>query len=312
MRGAISLDIHTRQLRYFMELAKCLNFTKAATNLYIAQPALSQQIADLEKQLGVTLFERNSRSVVLTPAGEILRNACPEILGKLESVRQEVLWAQAGLRGSIKIGYLYIFQPVLPAIAQEFRKLYPDVALEFYSGNLKELEMALENRDIDIAFSWVNSSEFPENSAATYHVLWREDLCVAVHKDHPFALSGGRDYSLIENEPFILIDENTAPGFQYMARKASTEAGFLIKNQTICKDFTSIIVQIEAGMGVSVLPYGMRAFNARSAENIVFVPIKKDCMDFGVVWYEDSRNAVLSLFLDLLEKFDWHAPEEMN
>lgn len=293
-----------------MELAKCLNFTKAATNLYIAQPALSQQIADLEKQLGVTLFERNSRSVVLTPAGEILRAACPEILNKLESVRQEVLRAQAGLRGSIKIGYLYIFQPVLPGIAQEFRKLYPDVALEFYSGNLKELEMALENGDIDIAFSWVNASEFPENSAATYHVLWREDLCVGVHKDHPFAASGGGDYSLLENETFILIDESTAPGFQFMARKASSEAGFLIKRHTTSKDFTSIIVQIEAGMGVSILPYGMKAFNARSAENIAFFPIQKDSMDFGVVWYEDSRNAVLSLFLDLLEKYDWRAPEE--
>lgn len=293
-----------------MELAKCLNFTKAATNLYIAQPALSQQIADLEKQLGVTLFERNSRSVVLTPAGEILHAACPEILGKLESVRQEVLRAQAGLRGSIKIGYLYIFQPILPGIAQEFRKFYPDVALEFYSGNLKELEKALENGDIDIAFSWVNASEFPDNTTASYHVLWREDLCVGVHKDHPFAASGGRDYSLLENEIFILIDENTAPGFQFMARKASSETGFLIKNQTTSKDFTSIIVQIEAGMGVSVLPYGMKAFNACSAEKIAFFPIQKDGMDFGVVWFEDSRNAVLSLFLDLLEKYDWHASEE--
>ena len=305
------MDIHTRQLRYFMELAKCLNFTKAATSLYIAQPALSQQIADLEKQLGVTLFERNSRSVALTPAGEILRNACPEILNKLESVRQEVLWAQAGLRGSIKIGYLYMFQPVLPAIAQEFRKLYPDVALEFYSGNLRELETALENRDIDIAFSWVNASEFPDNTAASYNVLWREDLCVAVHKDHPFARSGGRDYSLLENEPFILIDENTAPGFQFMARKASSEAGFLLKSYTTSKEFTSIVVQVEAGMGISVLPSGMKTFNARSAENTLFFPFGKDCMDFGVVWFDDSRNAVLSLFQDLLEKFDWPGPVEI-
>lgn len=294
-----------------MELAKCLNFTKAATNLYIAQPALSQQIADLEKQLGVTLFERNSRSVVLTPAGEILRAACPEILNKLESVRQEVLWAQAGLRGSIKIGYLYMFQPILPAIVQEFRKLYPDVALEFYSGSLKELETALGNRDIDIAFSWVNASEFPDNTAASYSDLWREDLCVAVRKDHPFALSGGRDYSLLENETFLFIDENTAPGFQFMARKASSEAGFLIRNYTTSKDFTSIIVQVEAGLGISLLPSGMKTFNACPAENTAFFSIKKDCMDFGVVWFEDSRNAVLSLFLDLLEKFDLHAPVEV-
>lgn len=284
-----------------MELAKCLNFTKAAMNLYIAQPALSQQIADLEKQLGVTLFERNSRSVGLTPAGKVLQSACPEILSKLDGIQQQVLRAQAGLCGSLKIGYLYLFQPFLPAIVQEFRRLYPDVALEFYSGNMMELENAQKNRDIDIAFAWINAYEMPQNNAPSYSVLWQEDLCIAVHKEHPFVTSGGKDYSLLDNETFILIDETSSPGFQYMARKASSRAGFLIKKKTTAREFTSILVQVESGMGVSILPSGIQSFGACSAENIAFVPICEKCMDFGVVWYADSRNAVLSLFLDLLE-----------
>ena len=71
-------------MRYFMELAKCLNFTKAAANLYVAQPTLSQQIAELESQLGVTLFNRNSRNVTLTPAGKILQEAYPSFEAQLE------------------------------------------------------------------------------------------------------------------------------------------------------------------------------------------------------------------------------------
>lgn len=296
------MDIHTRQLRYFMELAKCLNFTKAAMSLYIAQPALSQQIADLEKQLGVTLFERNSRSVVLTPAGEILQRACPEILNKLESVQQQVLRAQAGLRGSIKIGYLYVFQPVLPGIAQTFRSHYPDIVLEFYRENLKDLENALENRDIDIAFAWISPADMPKENAPAYRTLWREDLCLAVHREHPFITSGATDYSLLEEETFILIGDNAASGYQLMAQRAAGEAGFLLKKRTTSGDFTSIMVQIEAGLGASILPAGMKAFNAGFADNIVFLPLKKDCMEFGVVWYENSKNAALPLFLDLLEK----------
>lgn len=271
-------------------------------NLYIAQPALSQQIAELEKQLGVTLFERNSRSVTLTSAGEILQAACPDILNKLDSVQQEMLCAQAGLRGSLKIGYLYVFQPLLPSVVQKFRKLYPDVALEFYSGNLKELEIALENRDIDLAFSWINETDIPANSPVAYQLLWHEDLCIAVQKDHPFARSGGKDYTLLKDETFVLIDESTSPGFQYMARKASTEAGFLIKNKITSKEFTSIIVQVEAGIGVSILPSGIKSFGVCANENIAFIPIQKDGMSFGVIWFNDSRNAVLPLFLDLLEK----------
>lgn len=303
------MDIHTRQLRYFMELAKCLNFTKAAMNLYIAQPALSQQIADLEKQLGVTLFERNSRSVALTPAGKILQGACPEIFSKLESVRQQVLWAQAGLRGSIKIGYLDAFQPILPGIMQEFRQLYPDIALEFYHGTLKELKTAAETRDLDIAFAWVNISNLPATNPPAYTILWQEDLCVAVRKDHPFVLSGGTDYSLLEKETFFFIDEDTSPGYQAIAHEAALEAGISVRNKAISKQFASIVMQVEAGMGVSILPAKTASFTFSPTDNIVFIPIKKACMDFGFVWFEDSKNAALPLFLEVLEKMDYTSPE---
>lgn len=301
-RGAICLDIHTRQLRYFMELAQCLNFTKAAMNLYIAQPALSQQIADLEKQLGVTLFERSSRSVTLTPAGKILQSACPEIFSKLDSVEQQVLRAQAGLRGSIKIGYIDAFQPILPRIMLKFRQLYPDIAQEFYYGTLKELKLALENGDIDVAFAWINPPAFPQNHIPDHMALWQEDLCIAVHQEHPFARSGGTDYTLLENEPFIMIDDSTSPGFQSMAQEAAREVGFTIRNQTVTRQFATIVMQVEAGMGASILPSRTCSFTFCPADHIVFYPIKKDCLDFGAVWYGDSKNATLPLFLDSLEK----------
>ncbi len=306
------MDIHTRQLRYFMELAKCLNFTKAAMNLYIAQPALSQQIADLEKQLGVTLFDRNSRSVTLTPAGKILEASCPGVLNKLDNVHKQMLCAQAGLRGQLKIGYLHLFQPMLPNLVQEFRRMYSDIALEFYRGNLMELENAQKNNDIDIAFTWINPDDMPQANAPAMNVLWKDDLCIAVRKDHPFALSGNMDFSLLENETFILIDDSSTPGFQYMARKAAAEAGFLIKEKVSCKDFSSIMLQVESGIGVSLLPRGMNAFGFGNRENIRFIPIKTDCMDFGVVWFQDSKNAALSLFLDLLEKNMDKIPPKMT
>lgn len=83
------MNINTQQLHYFMELANCLNFTRAAANLYVAQPTLSQQIAELEAQLGVTLFIRNSRSVTLTPAGTILYAALPDIGSRFLDVQQQ-------------------------------------------------------------------------------------------------------------------------------------------------------------------------------------------------------------------------------
>ena len=304
------MDIHTRQLRYFMELAKCLNFTKAAVNLYIAQPALSQQIADLEKQLGVTLFERNSRSVVLTPAGKILQSSCPEILSKLESVKQQVLWAQAGLRGSLKIGYSDMFQHMLPDIVQEFLQQYPDVALEFHNGNVKEVISAVESGEIDLGFTGIDPQAMPQNNPPSYNILWRDDLCIAVRKDHPFVVSRCTDYSLLEEDTFILADEVTIPGFWANVQRICGEIGLVIKRQTISKHYKSIMIQVGAGMGYSILPSIFQSCVSAPTDNVIFIPIKKNCAEFGVIWYDTSSNAALPLFLDLLEKTVDTVPEK--
>lgn len=270
-------------------------------NLYLAQPALSQQIADLEKQLGVTLFERNSRSVTLTSAGEILQGACPTILNKLEELEKQLLRAKAGLRGSLKIGYTVVFQPILSKLLQEFRQLYPDIALDIYTGQLSVLKSELENGDIDVAFAWINHNELPQKRPLAYHVLWKEDLCLVVRKDHPFVTSGGTDYSLFENDTFVMTEDAPNIGFRRSALEAANETGLPIKQQVTSKQFGTIIMQVETGMGVSILPGWMKNYDFYTSDNIMFIPIKEKCLDFGVVWYEDSKNAAIPLFLDLLD-----------
>lgn len=299
--GVILIDINTRQLRYFMELAKCLNFTKAAMNLYLAQPALSQQIADLEKQLGVTLFERNSRTVILTPAGEILQKACPEILAKLEGIEQQLLRAKAGLRGHIKIGYNVVFQPILTSILQEFRRIYPDIVPDLFSGSLQELKNGLESGELDIAFSWIDHRALPQKRAPSIQVLWEEDLCLVLRRDHPFVTSGGTDYSLLENETFIMTEDTPNLGLTKYVVEAANEIGLVMKHTVTSKQFSTILIQIETRMGVSILPGWMKNYEFYASDNIVFIPIKEKCLDFGIIWHEDSTNAVLPLFLDLLD-----------
>ena len=89
-----------------MELAKCLNFTRAAANLYVAQPTLSQQIAELETQLGVPLFTRNSRTVTLTPAGKILYDSIPDLSARITQIQQHMRLTAAGFSGSLNLGFL--------------------------------------------------------------------------------------------------------------------------------------------------------------------------------------------------------------
>lgn len=295
------MDIHTQQLRHFMELAKCLNFTKAAMNLYIAQPALSQQIADLEKQLGVTLFERTSRSVSLTPAGEILQKACPEILNRINSVQQQLLSAQAGLRGNLKIGYLSAFQSVLPNLMQKYRELYPDVAVELFFGSMKETQTALRDQDADIVFTAVHPEMYDEDKALTCRTLWQEGMCLVLRKDHPFALSGGQDYSLLRDSVFSLLDDDTVPGFQRLVQKICGDAGIPLNHVTTSKSWAPIGIQMETGMAVSIFStHDSEQFCAYHKELVSF-PIRENCLTFCAVWNPKSKNAALPLFLDILD-----------
>lgn len=301
------MDIHIRQLRYFMELAKCLNFTKAAMNLYIAQPALSQQIAELEKQLGVTLFVRNSRSVALTPAGQILLDACPDILARLETVHKQMLQAQSGIRGSLRIGYLGAYKRFLPPILNAFHQQHPDVYIELLGGSLREQKNAVHSGHIDVSFAFINYYDIEKENPPAYNVLWQDDMCLVVHKDHPFVVSGGTDYSLLEKEKLLLLDDNTAPSYSLIAQDVCAEIGLRVKKRKNIQTVETIMMQVDAGLGISLLPYNAIRMAHQHAE---FIPVKKKCMDFGTVWNKDCSNATLPLFLDFLENTVDAVPEK--
>ena len=295
------MDIHTQQLRHFMELAKCLNFTKAAMNLYIAQPALSQQIADLEKQLGVTLFERTSRSVSLTPAGEILQKSCPEILNRMDSIHQQLLSAQAGLRGNLKIGYISSFQPFLPKILQKHQTLYPDVSVELFCDSIKEIQTALRNQDADIIFTVLHAETQQEVRDYARRDFWQEGLCLVLRKDHPFALSGGKDYSLLRDSTFSLLDDDTVPGFRHLMNRLCGEIGLPMTKVTTCKSWSPIAIQMDTGSAVSVFSTRDSNLFCSYHENLVNFPIQENCLTYCALWNSKSKNAALPLFLDVLE-----------
>lgn len=301
------MDIHIRQLRYFMELAKCLNFTKAALNLYIAQPALSQQILDLEKQLGVKLFERNSRSVTLTSAGKVLLDACPSILNNLENVKKQMLMVQAGFRGSIKIGYLAEFRAILPDLLYQFNQMYPDVGIELFLKPLNELKSALHEGTIDFFLSFIGPHEF-ENYAFQHSTLFSDDLCLAIRTDHPFVLTGCTDYTLLKYETLFTLDQKISEYYPTLIQDTCEEFGLEITNYNFSNDMITVIMQVDAGLGFSLLPGQLASF---AYEHITFIPIRKHSLDFGVVWRRNNKNPAFPLFMEILEeKFHTNSESE--
>ena len=155
--------MHIKQLRYFIVVAEHLNFTKAAKILYVSQPALSQQIADLEKLLKVKLFARNHHSVSLTPAGVIFLQEAYDIVTKSEQAIQKVQIKDASaITGTITIGYLGQYEnKILPDLVRIFRQNCPLMNIKLFYVAIANLYHGLENGEIDIGFCLSFGSKQP-------------------------------------------------------------------------------------------------------------------------------------------------------
>lgn len=141
-----------RTLRYFLAVAREENMTEAANVLHVTQPTLSRQIGDLERELGVELFERTNRSCVLTSDGMRLRQRAEEIISLVEQTEGELADRELGIAGNIRIGAgeTRAMQVALGAFA-DVRRDYPGVTCELYTGNADAVEERLERGLLDFA-----------------------------------------------------------------------------------------------------------------------------------------------------------------
>ena len=141
-----------RTLRYFLAVAREENMTEAANVLHVTQPTLSRQIADLERELGVTLFDRTNRSCVLTGDGMRLRQRAEEILSLVDQTEAELADDEHELSGNIRIGggETQAMRPILNTFAR-LRRENPRVTCELYTGNADAVEERLERGLLDFA-----------------------------------------------------------------------------------------------------------------------------------------------------------------
>lgn len=140
-----------RVLNYFLAIAREENFTKAAQQLHVTQPTLSRQIADLEQELGVKLFVRSNHNIILTEDRMILKRRAQEILSLADKTKRDFLQKDEALSGTISIGSgEFRSTEYLAKIIAEFRKKYPNVKYEIYSGNANNIRDYIERGLLDI------------------------------------------------------------------------------------------------------------------------------------------------------------------
>jgi DNA-binding transcriptional LysR family regulator len=290
----IIMDI--RQLNYFISVAEYLNFTMAAKHHYIAQTAMSQQIRALEKQIGVTLFIRNNRSVQLTPAGALFLREAKRIVTLSEEALKKVKNVASGFVGNLRIGFLGANEKrFLPELIRKFRNDYPNIDLIFKQGNAETIRECLEQEWLDIAFTMTD--DIDKTPGIVWKILYSDPICVIMHRDHPLANEAKIKLSTLVHESFVAIEPKEYPGaFDRMVQFCLAQ-GFPPNIVSHQHSLEIVLMMVEAGVGITLLPH---FFDVYSNPNLRFIDLEGDIdhVDSVIAWHKNNLNPSLPIFLE--------------
>lgn len=199
-----------RQLKYFVTVARTRNFSQAARELYMTQGTLSQQIKQLEDEMGTQLFERDSRNVRLTETGEEMLPLAQDTLNAALLCRNRIKDLHGALTGSLNVGTTHSFSGLMVDAVKNFLKQNPGVKVHLYCGTAAELLEMLRERKLDLAIAFKPVKEYEDIES---EVLFRTSLSVIMRDGHPLAEK--QDISLQELEKHSIV----LPGVGLQARR---------------------------------------------------------------------------------------------
>lgn len=262
-----------RHLRYFAAVAREGNFTRAAAALGIQQPPLSQQVRDLERELGFDLFRRLPRGVALTPGGAIFQKEVEAILESVELAVARARRAASGTEGTLAIGFTSsaMSHRLAPEIIRRFREEHPAVELVVQEGNAEQISERVASGRLDLGFI---RRPVSERSGLEYTEVIEEPLLIALPRRHPLARRAAKlkkpsvRLAELAGEPFILVRRPGAPGMYGDLLRACHKAGFAPNVVAEVGQMLTNITLVAAGVGVSAVPASMRDIHS---EGVLYV-----------------------------------------
>jgi len=251
-----------RHLRYFLAVAEELHFGRAAARVHIAQPPLSKQIQQLEKEIGAELFKRTKRSVELTDAGRTFQREAYGIMASLENGIKRARLASRGETGWLSVGFIASSAyDVLPVILKEFKQRFPDVELILQEIQSSEQNQALREGRIHVSFA-----RFPKpERGLVFEAIHREHLIVALPQSHALTKKRSLKLSDLANQPFILQPYPPSPHAENTIQ-IFANAGLTIRIVQTVAEMQTALGLVAAGIGVTLLPSSMQNMQIKGIE----------------------------------------------
>jgi DNA-binding transcriptional LysR family regulator len=296
----IELSMELRHLRYFVAVAESGGFARTARILHVAQSSISEQIHDLEDELGVSLFDREKHRIRLTYQGEHFLKDARAVLASANRAVANVQRSLRGEIGTLTIGFFVGGTGTFfPAIIKEFRRRFQDVQVSLVEMSPAMHHKALQSGTIDIAFTRpVQPSDAAVLRSEHFH---SDPLNVVMLKSHPMAKRRNIHIRELADERFILNDRNYSPVTFDKVISLCAEEGFSPRIGATATVSSGMLALVEAGEGVAILSRGSSVLRGNE---LMFVPLagRTAFLDLVIAWAPQYENPVLRSFLELALK----------
>jgi DNA-binding transcriptional LysR family regulator len=289
-----------RHLRYFCAVAEHGGFSSSARVLHVAQSAISEQISDLEREVGVKLLDRRQQKVRLTGQGEVFLIEAKKVLAAADHAVDMAQRSGRGEIGTLKIGFFPAGTgPDVPAIIKNFRRLYPGVRVSVHDLYPGQQTRALLDGVIDVGFT--RPVETPLDQLVWSELLYWDPMMAVFPKDHP--LGRGRvDLKSLAREPFVMVAQESSPSLFGKILALCSQAGFSPHIVSTGAVWASVTMLVEAGEGIAILPGNVEQ---AASKNLVFRPLtnRGAAIELVMAWSRERESPVLKAFLDLVRAY---------
>jgi DNA-binding transcriptional LysR family regulator len=293
------------KMRYFIEVARCGSFSEAARRLYTAQPNLSKQIAQMESELGFSLFIRKHRSIELTPAGEYLYRQWKDVPDHLAD-DIEAARSLANRNEALCIGVLegQDVNEVLHARLGVVSDLYPGLNVILERNSYQNLRSGLHSSHYDIiitlSFDVENEPDF------SLHTLYEKTPAIAIDRHHPLSQKENLSLEDLKNEPFVVISEQESPGGYRRLIDSCAAYGFTPNIVRTPRSLESLLLCVEMGIGIAMLDQNTRL---ELSPYIVTIPQEAEPMAVVAVVEKEDRRPFLQ---DIVRILTTDTPEQRS
>jgi DNA-binding transcriptional LysR family regulator len=298
------MSVNLRQLRYFVAVSEEQHFRRAAEKLNVSQPPLSQQIKELEQELGVRLLERSNRAVELTPEGALFLRRAKGILESVDEARHEMkTFTSTG--GGIRIGYMSAamassLPPILSALRDDSNGA---VTFKLHQLDPESQLRSVARGELDIGFASFAARQAPvsvDDKLLIIERAWQETLRVALPRHHPLAKKTVISLGQLNNEKLIIMARNPLPGFFDQVISLCFNAGVTVNIVYEASQLPEVMTLVAAGYGISFVPERSSALWDRQ---LALVPLSQSpTTDVSVMYRADNTSPVLKRFRRLIKK----------